>query len=62
MTSKNILLIGPASSGKSALGNLLINKNDNFEDIFEEGYRTRETGNKEVEEEGINYRIIDTVS
>jgi guanylate kinase len=62
MTRKNILLIGPASSGKSALGNLLINKNDNFEDIFKEGYRTRETGNKEVEEEGINYRIIDTVS
>jgi GTP-binding protein EngB required for normal cell division len=61
---RTILLIGATGSGKSTLGNVLINRNGNFEEVFVEGeYNVSETKNinsVEVEIEGINYRIIDT--
>jgi len=62
---KNILIIGRTGSGKSTLGNVLINKNDNFEEVFKEINSTMsETKNiqsKKVEIKGVNYRIIDTI-
>src|SRR4051794_29877739 len=33
---KNVLLIGRTGSGKSTLGNVLVNKNNNFEEVFKE--------------------------
>lgn len=61
---KTILLIGTTGSGKSTLGNVLINQNGNFEEVFAEGeYSVSETRNiksERVEIEGINYRLIDT--
>jgi predicted GTPase len=60
--TKNILLIGPTESGKSTLGNVLINRNENFEKVFTENGRTEKTKIEEVKIEETNYRIIDTVS
>lgn len=69
---KNILLIGCTGGGKSTLGNVLINKNDNFEEVFKESAGSiSET--KSVKEaiteidisndgsEKVKYRIIDTI-
>lgn len=36
MNIKNVLLIGRTGGGKSTLGNVLINKNNNFEEVFKE--------------------------
>src|SRR3954462_13925012 len=33
---RNILLIGSTGNGKSTLGNVLVNKNGNFEEVFKE--------------------------
>lgn len=68
---KNILLIGRTGGGKSTLGNVLINKNDNFDEVFEESAggasktRSVEESTFEVDvskdgSEKIKYRIIDT--
>jgi len=35
--TRNILLIGKTGNGKSTLANVLVNKNDNFEEIFKRG-------------------------
>jgi GTP-binding protein EngB required for normal cell division len=63
--TKTILLIGSTGSGKSTLANILINKNDNFEEVFEESAnsvsKTKNFEVKKVEIDGDNYRIIDTV-
>ncbi|RGB34929.1 P-loop containing nucleoside triphosphate hydrolase protein [Rhizophagus diaphanus] len=61
---KTILLIGTTGSGKSTLGNVLINQNGNFEKVFAEGEysvsETRKIKCERVEIEGINYKLIDT--
>jgi ribosome biogenesis GTPase A len=61
---RTILLIGATDSGKSTLGNVLINRNGNFEKVFVEGeFNVSETKNIKsvnVKIEGINCRIIDT--
>ncbi|KLL02085.1 MAG: hypothetical protein MRERC_4c021 [Mycoplasmataceae bacterium RC_NB112A] len=69
---RNILLIGRTGSGKSTLANVLVNKNDKFEEIFKESTRSiSETKQIQTEEfsvdiskdgqEKINYRVIDTI-
>jgi len=69
---KNILLIGRTGGGKSTLGNVLINKNDEFEETFKESSSSFSV-TKKVEEalveidisrdgsEKVKYRIIDTI-
>lgn len=63
---KNILLIGRTGNGKSALANVFLNQNNNFEEIFEEGHnsstsKTRKISDETFEINGIKYRIIDTI-
>jgi hypothetical protein len=36
MNVKSIILIGNTGNGKSALGNVLVNKNGRFEEVFQE--------------------------
>lgn len=61
---KNILLIGRTGRGKSTLANVLVNKNNNFEEVFKESAGSiSETRNIQFEgfKKGvINYGIIDT--
>jgi GTPase SAR1 family protein len=63
--TRNILLIGKTGSGKSTLANVLINKNNQFEEVFKEGKygvsQTKKVHAEEFEYEGIKYKIIDTV-
>jgi ABC-type oligopeptide transport system ATPase subunit len=74
MTSiKKILLIGRSGRGKSTLANVLLNKNNSFEEVFKEGElsisQTRSIQSAEFkhqfteqeEEKEISYHIIDTV-
>src|SRR6266487_659965 len=71
MNIKNILLIGRTGSGKSTLANVLINKNNNFEEVFKESAGSvSETKNVQVQEftvdltrdgsEKVRYLVIDT--
>lgn len=65
MVKKNILLIGSTGSGKSTLANVLLNKNNNFVEIFKESAdRTSETKKVKKEQfdfESTTYCIIDTI-
>src|SRR4051812_40840394 len=62
---RNILLIGRSGNGKSALANVLLNKNGNFEEVFKESddatSETRDIQIEELEIDNIKYKIIDTV-
>jgi len=62
---RNIVLIGRTGNGKSTLGNVLLNKGNNFQEVFKESEfgvsQTHETGIEEFEINSIKYRIIDTV-
>ncbi|RHZ36032.1 GTPase [endosymbiont GvMRE of Glomus versiforme] len=69
---RNILLIGRTGGGKSTLGNVLINKDNEFEEVFKESDGSV-SATKNVKEakaeidlsrdgsEKIKYRIIDTI-
>src|SRR4051812_31100999 len=69
--TKNILIIGLTGSGKSALANLLVNNEENFEEgnefqeIFPESdssvSETKSIQSKEVKIKGVNYHIVDTI-
>jgi predicted GTPase len=62
---KTILLIGSTGKGKSTLANVLVNKNDNFEEVFKESggstSETREIQSEKFVEKNTSYQIIDTV-
>lgn len=68
---RNIILIGRTGNGKSTIANVLINETDregnfkDFKEFFKESERsvseTRKTDMKKLEEDGLKYRIIDTV-
>lgn len=68
---RNILLIGRIGSGKSTLANVLLNKEENFEEggIFREIFTESDSSlaevknveSEEVEINGVKYCIIDTV-
>src|SRR6185312_3298208 len=62
--TKKILLIGRSGRGKSTLANVLLNKNNNFEEIFKESSRsvseTKKIQFEQFEENGTNYLVIDT--
>src|SRR6185436_19120644 len=69
---KNILLIGRTGSGKSTLGNVLINKDGEFKEVFKESADSVSETKKiqteklilDIREDGkekINYQVIDTV-
>jgi len=62
---RNIILIGKTGAGKSTLGNLLVNKNGKFEDVFKTSAgsvsETKKYQGEELETDGIKYRIVDTI-
>jgi predicted GTPase len=69
---RNILLIGRTGSGKSTLANVLVNKNEEFEEVFKESAKSvSETKSIKTEKftidlsndgkEKIDYQIIDTI-
>jgi GTP-binding protein EngB required for normal cell division len=66
---RNILLLGRTGQGKSSLGNLLINKNENltkegFKEIFKEGgnsiSQTKNVKGETFELEDYSYQVVDT--
>src|SRR4051794_20322895 len=72
MNARTILLLGRTGGGKSTLANTLVNQNNNFEEVFQEGAgMTSETRRNQVKEfyvnltedggERIKYVLIDTV-
>ncbi|MEG7979054.1 MAG: 50S ribosome-binding GTPase [Mollicutes bacterium UO1] len=65
LNTRNILLIGKTGNGKSTLANVLVNKNNNFEEVFKESEfavsETKETQIECFEEDGIKYQIVDTI-
>ena len=62
--TKKILLIGRSGRGKSTLANVLLNKNNNFEEVFKESSssvsETKKIQFEQFEENGTNYLVIDT--
>jgi len=62
--TKKILLIGRSGRGKSTLANVLLNKNDSFEEVFKESSSSvSETKKIQFEQfpvDDINYLVIDT--
>jgi len=59
--TKTILLIGGTGKGKSALANVLINKNDSFEEVFEENSGSvSKTKEFKFEKFADDYQIVDT--
>lgn len=63
---KNVLVVGKTNSGKSALANVLVNKNNTFKEVFKENpYSSNKPNeNKEIQTEkfehgGVKYRVID---
>jgi len=62
---RNILILGRTGSGKSTLANVLVNKNDNFEEVFKESSssvsETNEFKDEKFNWNGITYRIVDTI-
>jgi len=63
--TRNILLIGNTGNGKSTIANVLVNKNDNFEEVFKEN-RFVISGTSQIQVEKftvdeIDYQVIDTV-
>ncbi|CAG8579574.1 5241_t:CDS:2 [Cetraspora pellucida] len=64
MTEKTILLIGRSGRGKSTLANVILNKNENFEEIFKESSssisETKKIQFEEFKENDVNYLVIDT--
>jgi hypothetical protein len=53
--TKRIILIGSTGNGKSTLANVLLNKNDNFEEVFKESAGSiSETRNVHIEKAEIN--------
>jgi energy-coupling factor transporter ATP-binding protein EcfA2 len=62
---KVIILIGSTGKGKSTLANVLVNRNNNFEEIFEESAgsisKTREAKSERFIKNNLIYRVIDTV-
>jgi len=71
VNTKNILIIGCTGSGKSALANLLVNKEENFkkEGMFKEEFKESDGSVSETKSiqissfkiDGENYQIIDTI-
>src|SRR2546421_11172027 len=60
---KNILLIGRTGRGKSTLANVLVNKNDNFEEVFKESSESvSETRNVKGESFEFNFEQHDVDS
>lgn len=63
--TRNIILIGKTGNGKSTLGNVLVNKNNNFEEVFKESSsgvsQTRDVAEKCFLWNGMDYRVIDTI-
>jgi len=66
---RNILLIGRTGNGKSTLANTLVNKNEEFEEVFKESSgstsETKEIQKGEfkmkINDKEIKYQVIDTV-
>src|SRR6185295_1177839 len=64
MVKKTLLLVGRTGSGKSTLANILVNKEENFEEIFKEGHNsvseTKDIQIVKFELERQKYQIVDT--
>jgi septin family protein len=69
MTRRNILLLGKMGSGKSTLANVLVNKNDCFDEVFQRGSgsfsKTQDIQSEQFslnvgEWLEFNYQVIDT--
>src|SRR5436305_283515 len=62
--TKKILLIGRSGRGKSTLANVLLNRNNNFEEVFKESSgsvsETKKIQYEEFENKDVNYLVVDT--